>query len=466
MNSDSTKRHKRPNIIWYFSDQHRAQATSLAGDPNVNTPNIDRLAQQGVWFQQAMSGCPWCTPFRGSLLTGRYPNNAVYRTPDRLDPNIPTIAQAFNDGGYDTAYFGKWHLDRPHGQAPPMVNGEPRHSAHHIATERRGGFKTWLGYESSAKPYDVWLHGHTADGNEVEMHPLGKYETEGLTDHLVDYLQSKGNGGDEDEPFFAVCSVQPPHDPYNPPEEWLARKDPAKLQLRPNVPDIADVQKHCRESLAGYYASIECIDHHLGRVMQTLIDTGLHENTYLFYFSDHGDMHRSHGLVGKSVPWEESIRIPLIIAGGPAQHAAGRISRGLLSSVDIAPTTLALASLPPREPMPGFDYSPYVTEQHAPDMLPNEPDSALGQHLVSKRHSNGMDCTWRSVVTHDGWKYACTEHAPIGMFNLNEDPYELHNRAWDHSLRDKRAVLLDRLQQWLDEVGDTYPLPTLPALDA
>ena len=108
---------RRPNVIWIFGDQHRAHALSYRGDPNVFTPNIDNLAREGTRFDCAVAGAPWCSPFRGALLTGTYPHqNGVTKTPSPLRPTIPTIAEPFNDAGYHTAYIGKWHLDgRTHG---------------------------------------------------------------------------------------------------------------------------------------------------------------------------------------------------------------------------------------------------------------------------------------------------------------------------------------------------------------
>ena len=118
----------RPNVIWVFGDQHRAQAMGYRGDPNVRTPNVDALASRGVRFDAAVAGAPWCTPFRASLLTGRYPHHVgCTRTPSRLDPSHPTIAQPFVAAGYHTAYVGKWHL-----------GGSNRE--HFIPPEERGGF--------------------------------------------------------------------------------------------------------------------------------------------------------------------------------------------------------------------------------------------------------------------------------------------------------------------------------------
>ena len=470
-----TQPSSRPNVIWIFGDQHRAQAQGHMGDPNVSTPNIDRLAAEGVTFSRAVAGCPWCTPFRASLLTGRYPHRTCWQTPQRLDPAIPTIAEPFKAAGYETAYFGKWHLD-----GWPESRG--RSALHSIPRERRGGFDTWIGYENNNSQYDCYVHGHSDTGDEIEMYKLRGYETDALSDMLVDFIMDRAitepEGDDLDEgyrpsrrdydddlrqpqPFFAVLSVQPPHDPYVAPAEWMEPHRPAEVKLRPNVPPIESIRQRAQRDLAGYYAMIENLDDNLGRIREALDEAGLAENTYIWFFSDHGDMHGSHGHFRKSMPWEESIRIPCILGGGVPfyEGRAGRVD-AVLNHVDFAPTTLGLCGIKPPEGMAGFDYSPYRTSRE-PTPLPGEPDSAFLQHLVRKHHMDGIDRTWRGVVTRDNWKYVVMDGVPFGLFDLNEDPYELANQAFNRRYRDKRKQLQDRLAKWLADTGDEYPLPEL-----
>ena len=142
----------QPNVIWIITDQHRGQATGYAGDPNLSTPNLDRLAAEGVNFSRAVSGFPLCCPFRGSMLTGRYPHHCVPGHEYRMPPEQPTIAQPFKQAGYHTAYFGKWHVDGFH-------ESEGRAAMHIIPPERRGGFDTWIGYENNNSQWDCWVHG-------------------------------------------------------------------------------------------------------------------------------------------------------------------------------------------------------------------------------------------------------------------------------------------------------------------
>ncbi len=448
---------KRPNVIWIFGDQHRAQALGHMGDPNVATPSIDRLAHEGVTFARAVSGNPWCTPFRASLLTSRYPHETCFRTPQRLDPETPTIAQPFNRAGYDTAYFGKWHLDG-------HPESESRSAFHVVPPQRRGGFGTWIGYENNNSQYDCWVHGHDDNGSDVPLRKLPGYETDALSDLLIEYIEDRAGRRDDEnrdgKPFFAILSVQPPHGPYVAPREFMDRHTPGGIELRPNVPEQYGIAETARRNLAGYYAQIENLDWNIGRVRDALDRAGLADDTHILFFSDHGDMHGSHACFGKSVPWEESIRIPFTIAGRVPHYdyLGGRVSAPI-NHVDIAPTTLGLCGLEVPGWMRGYDYSHYRLK--GKDAPAGEPDSAYIQHNVRKYHSMMLDRTWRGVVTADGWKYVCVPHQPFMLFDLNEDPYEQVNLAMKWKYRDIRARLQDRLAGWIADTGDEFDLPDL-----
>jgi hypothetical protein len=151
-------------MIWLIADQWRAQAIGANGDPNVHAPNIDRLAQSGTNFDQARSGIPSCCPFRGSMLTSRYPNYMVPGHEYPLPQGQQTVANLFNDAGYHTGYFGKWHLDGFHEK-------DGRAAMHLVPSERRGGFQTWIGSESNNSPYDSWVHGGAAKMLSISVFP-------------------------------------------------------------------------------------------------------------------------------------------------------------------------------------------------------------------------------------------------------------------------------------------------------
>jgi arylsulfatase A-like enzyme len=431
----------KPNVIWIFGDQHRAQATGYMGDPNARTPNIDRMAAQGVPFYHAISGCPWCTPFRGALMTSRYVHRAVQKTPQELDITLPTIADAFNDAGYTTGYIGKWHLTGSN----KLI---------HVPKENRGRFDLWLGYENNNAQYNCWIHGHDQDGRD-DTDPLAEkleiYETDALTNRFIDFIKKQKGGN----PFFGVLSVQPPHDPYVAPPEYEKNYSPESIQMRPNVPDIPRVKDPARKDLAGYYAQIENLDYNLGRILDTLEEEGLSDNTHVIFFSDHGDSHGSHGHFRKSNPYEEAVRIPCIVlpAGGKRVQEH---SNAPFNHVDFAPTSLGLCGIDVPDWMEGTDFSHHVIPNRPTPKT--EPTSAYIQQCVRKRFQS-LNRTWRGIRTNDGWKYVCLEGQPLVMFDLNEDPYETLNLAFLDTHNEKREELQKELANWIEKTGDTFALP-------
>jgi arylsulfatase A-like enzyme len=194
-------------------------------------------------------------------------------------------------------------------------------------------------------------------------------------------------------------------------------------------------------------------------IIQELDEAGLSLNTHIMFFSDHGDMHGSHGQFRKSTPYEEAIRIPFIISGEqPSAYNNRRVGRftAPLNHVDIAPTTLGLCGIDLPAWMDGTDYSHYRIKKES---TPCEPDSAYLQCVVPSGHANSVDRAWRGIVTRDGWKYICLEGTPWLMFNLNEDFYEEVNLAFNSRYGEERKKLNKRLKEWVIQTDDRFILP-------
>lgn len=447
------------------------------GDPNVRTPNIDRLHVEGVSCR-GVAGFPLCCPYRGALLSGRYPHLVVPGHEYRLPPEQPTVAHAFRAAGYHTAYIGKWHLDGYHER-------EGRAAYHIIPPERRGGFDHWIGYENNNSQFDCWVHGprrllehqpgadrgRLADDGQTWHYRLPGYETDSLTDLLIHYLRQRGDAArlpqagppaapTEAAPFFAVLSVQPPHDPFMAPEAWMGRHNAASVELRGNVPPIAAVQARARRNLAGYYAMVENLDWNLGRIRQALHDTGLWENTYIVFFSDHGEMAGSHGQFAKMTPYEEATRVPMVMGGGIPFYDCRRdftpdagAANALINHVDMAPTALGLAGIDKPDWMQGMDYSGLLRRDRP---VPTPAESAYLQLVIPTGHGNSNDRPWRGVITRDGWKYVTFQHNPFMLFNLNDDPYELANCAFNPAYHPIRRRLHAQTRQWAADVNDPF----------
>ena len=286
----------KPNYLFILADQWRGDAIGADGNTFVHTPNIDRLASQGVRFANAYVAQAVCTPSRASMLTGVYPTThrlndnsygfeSVFALPEfELRPNYPEL---FRDAGYYTAYIGKWHL----GEGDPKL------------------FDEWGGY-NSLKPH--WM-------GEKYKSP---YRSEVETEQARDFLDRN-----HDKPFFLEISYYPPHTPYEAPEEFHALYKNQDLEFME------------------YYASCSALDSYIGRLLEKLEDLELAENTMVVFTSDHGEAFRKRPLSSnKRVGYEESARVPMIVRY-PAELPAGVVYEGGASTLDLMPTMLEAAGL-------------------------------------------------------------------------------------------------------------------------
>ena len=389
----------RPNVIFLLADQWRAQATGYAGDPNAKTPRLDRLARQGVNFANAVSGCPVCSPYRGSLITGQYPlRDGVFLNDVPLSNHAVSLAQAFREGGYQTAYLGKWHLDG-HGRST------------FIPPERRQGFQFWRANECT---HDYNHSLYFADTPERRF--WNGYDAIAQTDEAIRYVrQHKG------APFLLVLSWGPPHNPYETaPAEFRARFKPEDIVLRPNVP--VDSQAAARRDLAGYYAHLAALDQCVGRIVDVLAETGLERNTILVFTSDHGDMLGSHGMSRKQKPWDESIRVPFLVRY-PAVLSAGRTLTLPINAPDIMPTLLGLSGLSLPSTVEGTDRSKLLRAEE-----PDRDEPALltcpAPFGEWPRARGGREYRGLRTVR---YTYVRSLDGPWLLYDDQEDPYQLTN---------------------------------------
>jgi len=421
---------KQPNLVFVFGDQWRQQATGYAGDPNAITPNLDRLAGESLNFTNAVSGCPVCTPWRASLLTGQYWLTCRMFMNDVCLPDEATsLAEAYGAAGYDTAYIGKWHLDG-HGRSA------------FIPRERRQGFQFWKVLECT---HDYNNSYYYADGPE-KLKWEG-YDAIAQTREAQRYIRDHA----KDKPFSLVLSWGPPHAPYQTaPEKYRAMYDPAKIVLRPNVPEeLADT---ARQELAGYYAHITALDDCVGDLLQTLDEEGIAEDTIFVFTSDHGDMLRSQGMTKKQKPWDESIMVPLLLRYPAKFGRTGRSVSTLLNAPDIMPTLLGLSEVPIPDSVEGANFAPDLVRGKDPEvegaliMCPQP----FGQWL---RSDGGVE--FRGVRT-ARYTYARTLEGPWLLFDNEADPYQMTNLVDDPARAEVRERLEACLARKLEETNDAF----------
>ncbi len=336
---------KRPNIIYILADQWRASATGYAGDPNVRTPNLDLLAKESFNFRNAVSVIPVCTPYRASLMTGRYPTSTgMFLNDLHLPPTELCIGDALVSGGYQTAYIGKWHLD-----------GHGRHSF--IPTERRRGFQYWKVAECDHN----YNHSHYYSGESDEKLYWEGYDVFAQTKDAQQYIRDHA---DTDKPFALFLSYGTPHFPHLTAPEGYKEKYPIdEIILPENVPDSMKTEALLLEA-QGYYAHCEALDKSVGDLLATLDEMGLAENTLLVFTSDHGEMLGSHGVRAKAkqVPLSESANVPFLLRY-PAIHGENGMDINMpINTPDIFPTLFGLVGLPIPGTIEGEDLSSVIKD--------------------------------------------------------------------------------------------------------
>jgi len=436
----------QPNLLFVFSDQHRASALGCYGNDEVLSPNFDRLAMSGLRLTDYVSNCPVCVPIRPTLLTGLLPpHHGAVANDVGIRDGLEGIADVLNRAGYNTGYIGKWHID-----------GIPRDKI--VAKERRLGFRHWKACNCNHN----YMQGYYYDEQDIR-HEIDGYEPIAQTDLAIDFIREQTK-----QPWALYLSWGPPHDPYDlVPKKYLDLFGPDKLTLPPNVPDEIAIAAHVdgklgkkiidretiRHYMHGYYAHIAALDEQMGRLLDVLETQGLRENTIVIYTSDHGDMLGSCGLTGKQLPYQEAFQVPFLLSW-PA-HVRQGVSDQLISHADLPVSLLGLLGLRFSSPRDGEDFHDIFVRTDGEgdtacliaDYIPAHNAAALGQEA------------WRGIVTKK-YIYASFADHDFVLFDRIQDPYELHNLIHQSAyaaVRDAlRRLLLQKLEQHGDRLENTF----------
>ena len=420
----------KPNIVFLLTDQWRLQALGYAGNSQVRTPNIDRLASESVNFRNATSGYSVCCPWRASFLTGQYPlTHGVIVNDVPISGDPVGLGDAFKSAGYDTCFIGKWHVDG-------------RGRSNYIPPERRLGFDTFQALECTHDYNQSFYY----DGDDPKLRVWDGYDVFAQTAAAQRYMQTRRR----EKPFLLVLSWGPPHNPYETaPQEYRDLYKPQEIELRPNVPE--GMAAEARAWLAGYYAHCSAIDKSAGDILATLDELGIADDTVLVFASDHGDMLGSHGLTRKQKPYDESIRVPFLLRYPAAYGRGAREAAPFLNAHDIMPTLLGVCGLPIPGTAEGRDFSPALRGERV------ESEAALLAcfHPFGEwsRPAGGRE--YRGIRT-ERHTYCRTLEGPWLLFDNEADPWQLDNLA----NRPESAALLAEmdalLQSELDALGDDF----------
>ncbi|MDP6983639.1 MAG: sulfatase-like hydrolase/transferase [Candidatus Latescibacterota bacterium] len=447
----------RPNLLLLMTDQQRADALGCVSDW-VRTPHLDRLAAEGVRFSNCVTTSPVCIPARLSLATGLYPHNTwVWDNGQHtLDPRTPTWMQAVRAAGYRTSLFGKTHLhphggdlrDREHlmhqyGLDDVDEIGGPRASARVLShmTARWEEAGLWQAYREdlenrfSTKP-------HVARPSPL---PLSEYADTYVGQQANDYLRDY----DGDQPFCCWVSFGGPHEPWDTPDEFAQRYDPAQMPAALSQPEwAADSTGRPRGALddrlsqrpdptaedvaelrANYAGNVELIDDQIGQILATIESRGELDNTLIVFTSDHGEMNGDFGLIYKSHLLDPAVRVPLIVR--PPSGASGAVNDSPTEWIDVAATLCETAGTS----APGFSRS----------LLPGVTDAKHHHRAGAISEMNGevmwIDLTHKAVINTEGEVYL--------LFDRTADPHEQTNLAGQPSAADLETELKQRILQRL-----------------
>ncbi|MBI4579953.1 MAG: sulfatase-like hydrolase/transferase [Planctomycetes bacterium] len=388
-----------PSILFILSDQYRRDCVGISGNPKSHTPNLDRLAREGAWFDRTYTAQPVCSPNRAAIVTGLYPHSAGVQEnctetktgAKELPGTSRTMSEMLAPAGYDCGYFGKWHLGR------------------------RDAFKTFPEYPKDGRGSDHYF----GEGRER------RYGVDVITEDAIAFLK-RGRT----QPFYVYVSFYPPHPPFSVPEKYLDR-----------YKNIADRDQRT------YYAMCEKIDEKVGELLEALEDLGVADSTLVVFTSDHG-----HSFIYrwnhhyKRLCYDTASRVPLIMRM-PGVIPKGRRVDVLFSSVDLTPTILDLLGQPVPSGLQGLDLAALAR---------GDTDKGRDHAFIENVPFTGNPDKGEERCVLDGrYKLILSSRRPPELYDLRDDPDEVANR-WGE-LKSSPAVrrLISQLQAWAEKSHDT-----------
>ena len=437
---------KQPNIVFLFSDQQRWDSCGCYGQPLETTPNLDRMAEDGVRFENAFTCQPVCGPARACIQTGKYATEVGCHTNHRMLPLTErTIAHHLADSGYDTAYIGKWHL----ASCGPR-DGPDDFRTRAVPAERRGGYRDfWLAsdvLEFTSHSYDG--HMFDTEGNRREF-PKGRYRVDAHTDWVLEYLRTLSG----DKPFFLFVSYIEPHhqNDHGHFEGPRGSKERFKDFVIPG--DLGDTEGDWRREYPDYLGCIHSLDENVGRIRDALVELGLAENTLVFYASDHGSHFCTRNSEYKRSCHDGCIRVPLII-NGPG-FKGGASPENPASLIDLPPTILTSAGITPPDAMQGRPLQELLSDQGC-----DWPDEVFLQISESQCGRAIRTSKWKYSVRapdRSGRDPSSDVYVEDFLYDLDQDPHERRNLVGDPGLVKIREELSQTLKRRMVEAGETAP---------
>ena len=441
---------KPRNVIFVLVDDLRFDALGIMKHPWLETPNLDALARSGVHLRNAFVTTALCSPSRASILTGQYAHrHRVVDNNNPVPPGTTFFPQYLQKAGYDTAFFGKWHMGAESDAPQP-------------------GFDRWVSFRGQGT-YLPSKNGLNVDGRPV---PQRGYITDELTDYAMDWLKGRKN----DRPFFLYLSHKAVHGDFVPAERHKGRyaekpfappptmaETPANYEGKPmwvrnqrNSWHGVDFPYHSDRNIAEYYRqyaeTLLAVDDSVGRIVSFLRERRILESTIVIFMGDNGFAFGEHGLIDKRTAYEESMRVPLLMSGGGLP--AGRSVEEVVANIDIAPTVLEAAGLTP-PPMDGRSFLPLARGERIPWR-----ETLLYEYYWERNFPQTP-----AMHAVRGAQYKYIRYYGIWdtdeLYDLRADPSETRNLVRDASYRDVVQRLNAELFETLAATGGLY-IPLAP----
>jgi uncharacterized sulfatase len=444
------------NIIFYFTDQQRWDTCGCFGQPLDITPNLDRLAREGVKFDNAFSPQPVCGPCRALFQTGKWPTETgCFRNNIMLPAGVKTLANYIEEAGYETAYIGKWHLASDGElEEPPRID----HTVTAIPRELRGGY---TGFWRAADVLEFTSHGYDGfvfDENGRRVDFKG-YRADCINDMALEFFDKY----DGKKPFFMTISQIEPHHQndrkhYEGPE---GSKERFKDFVLPE--DLKALGGNGAEEYPDYLGQCASLDENLGRLVARLKEKGLYEDTVIIFASDHGShfltRNRDSHLNGyddyKRSCHDAALHVPLVITGGPFK--GGIAVEELVSTASLPKTILALAGVDVGDAMIGENLLDVVEKKD--DNRPNEifaqiSESRVGRCIRTARYTYSV----YAPGVNGGEAASADRYADDFLYDMEKDPHQLNNVVADPAYAQVKAELRERLLAWIQRAEGARPV--------
>ena len=445
---------KKPNLIYIFADQLRYQSCGYAGDEKAKTPNIDAFANENINLCNAVSGHPVCAPYRASLFTGKYTTSTgMVINEIRMNTNHRCFAHVLNDNDYNTGYIGKWHL-----YADEWGNHlDPKNSFIPPGADRLGFDGYFAAYNFHHDFYGESAYYHLDTPEKIYA---DKFEPDFQTDLAIEKLTEFANS---DKPFALFLSLGTPHDPwvksnvpceyydkfkdveFSLPKNYLSENDPhADAWASLNEQERAELTEWMRV----YYAMTANLDDNFGRIMESVNNLGLSDNSIIVFTSDHGELFGAHGRRAKNIFYDEAVRVPFLMRI-PGQNE-NKICNANFNTVDIMPTLLPLMGMSAPSEAEGSDISELLTKGTG-----KEPQCSL------------MMCTGKTADFGDGneWRAARTKQYTYAIFLSDKeehlydniaDPEQMNNLANNADFMQIKKELSLLMYDEMSKINDNF----------